>query len=251
MDAATEDELRMLRRRAYGPGADIATDPAALDRLRQLEPAAARVDAPVDPPAAPELAGAELPPPDTTESSPEAEDPAPSDVPPGPSPQEEAEAETPRRSRLSRRTILLWVASVVAALLVGAGITSFMSATGGRVASIAEADITEWPTDFFGDPRDGASVFEAYEGLQMLVLPNAWGDPNADLPCLFVMRTDRDEGTPTASGIVTLGCGAGDFPPTASFTVTARSPQALRDRFAEGTDLRIVLAGDEVHVYAR
>ncbi|TQK20853.1 hypothetical protein FBY40_3397 [Microbacterium sp. SLBN-154] len=41
-------ELRALQRRAYGPDADIDTDPAALARLRELETAAARPTPPQD-----------------------------------------------------------------------------------------------------------------------------------------------------------------------------------------------------------
>lgn len=37
MDAAADEELRELRARAYGPHADIATDPAAVRRLEELE----------------------------------------------------------------------------------------------------------------------------------------------------------------------------------------------------------------------
>ena len=37
MDAATREEFATLRRRAYGPNPDIADDPAALARLRELE----------------------------------------------------------------------------------------------------------------------------------------------------------------------------------------------------------------------
>jgi hypothetical protein len=40
--AEERDELRALQRRAYGPDADIRSDPAALARLRVLEAAAAR-----------------------------------------------------------------------------------------------------------------------------------------------------------------------------------------------------------------
>jgi hypothetical protein len=37
MDAATRDELRVLRARAYGPSADIDQEPSAIQRLRELE----------------------------------------------------------------------------------------------------------------------------------------------------------------------------------------------------------------------
>jgi hypothetical protein len=41
MDAATLEELRVLRARAYGPHADIDQDPAAMQRLQELTAAAA------------------------------------------------------------------------------------------------------------------------------------------------------------------------------------------------------------------
>lgn len=37
MSTAADDELRVLRARAYGPNADIESDPVALARLRHLE----------------------------------------------------------------------------------------------------------------------------------------------------------------------------------------------------------------------
>ena len=59
MDAATRAELAALRLRAYGPDADIAADPAAIERLIELEARAlqdqhvmvdsARALAPVEP----------------------------------------------------------------------------------------------------------------------------------------------------------------------------------------------------------
>lgn len=255
MDAATEDELRMLRRRAYGPDADIQTDPAAMDRLRRLEAAAARVSPSAIAPSAADPAEEDEP---TTDATPVPVDPgvpAPPDAPQAPTgmPSDEGDAaDTPERSRLSRRTIWLWAASIVVALVVGAGITTLMPATGaGRVATIAEADLSEWPADVFGDPQEGARIFEAYEGLRVLVIPNAWGSSAAALSCVFVVRSDREGGTGAVNEIVTTGCGAGDFPPTAAFPVNEESPEALRDRFADGTDLRIVLAEDEVHVFAK
>ncbi|MBO9626123.1 MAG: hypothetical protein J7484_07095 [Microbacterium sp.] len=47
MDAALEDELRTLRARAYGRDADLALDPAAAERLRELE--ALRASSPSEP----------------------------------------------------------------------------------------------------------------------------------------------------------------------------------------------------------
>ena len=38
MDDDVREELRLLRARAYGPQADIADDPVAVSRLRDLDP---------------------------------------------------------------------------------------------------------------------------------------------------------------------------------------------------------------------
>jgi hypothetical protein len=254
------DELRMLRERAYGPSADIHDDPAALARLRELE-AATTVPEPVPQglagaPDAAATASVDLGEPEVQngfEPQPEAasepeQTPGDPDTPADPP----ADAEAPKRSGLSRRTKLLWAGSVVVALIVGAAITMTTSSFGaGRVAVLAEADLSDWPTETFGDPQEGSRVFDSFDGLRVLVVPNAWGNPEAGVTCVFVVQS-RESGAETPSGeILTMGCGNETQPATASFAVNETAPEELRNRFPVGTALRVVLEGDEVHVFAR
>jgi len=80
MDAATRAELEDLRRRAYGPEADIRDDPVALARLGELEDQARGGATPVEPPE-PEPEPEPEPAPVGTATLPEP-DPAESDAPP-------------------------------------------------------------------------------------------------------------------------------------------------------------------------
>lgn len=250
---STDDELRALRERAYGPTADIHEDPAALARLHALEEERAHRDA-----APPAPAGIEL----DTEADIEAgidADAAPDDPLPRDTVEAEQEPTEPPDAhdgptstrRLARRTVWLWAGSIVAALILGAAIWMATSAiVADRVAVLPEVDVTEWPTSMFGDPQEGARVFDAFEGIRVLVVPNAWGSPGADITCLFVVRAADEDGSAT-NEILTTGCGSEAFAPTASFTVTDASPAGLRDRFPAGTGIRVVVEGDEAQVFAR
>lgn len=104
-----ESELARLRRRAYGPAADIADDPAALARLRELEGASG--GAPSF--ATPVVAGP-------------AEDPPAADEPEArprdPSPVEEPAAPAARRApRWITRGVAIGSAAVLVAVLLVAG----------------------------------------------------------------------------------------------------------------------------------
>ena len=265
-----DDELRALRERAYGPGADIHDDPVALARLDELErsvsaerPSAvgtshhqadpgeddARTaadgafddgwsgppDDPVDPRDDAMRSSVEPAPPT---------DPTPTDTPTDPAPRFPA-------SRLSRRTKGIWTASVIVALIAGAALTmATTAAADGRVAVLAEADPDEWPVDFFGEPQEGSRVFEEFLGLRVLMVPNAWGSTRYGINCVFVTKVgDSEAGSP--GDLITTGCGGGRYPPSAAFPVTDASPEALRERFPIGTSLKVVLQGSQVEVFAR
>lgn len=233
---STDDELRTLRERAYGPTADIHDDPVALARLRALEAAEteARIPVQIAEPASP------------VESASDPERGPDPETDPGPEP------EPAPTGRLPRRTIWLWAASVAAALLLGAAITTATSAiVADRVAVLPETDLAEWPTNVFGDAQEGARIFEAYEGIRVLVVPNAWGSPSAEITCLFVVRADGADGSAASNEILTTGCAGEAFSPTASFTVTDASPADLRERFPVGTGVRVVVSGNEAQVFAR
>ena len=266
-----DDELRALRERAYGPGADIHDDPVALARLDELERSvsaerpravgtshdqthpgeddartaadgafddgrAGPSDDPVDPRDDAVRSSGEPAPPT---------DPSPTD----PSPTEPATGRP--ASRLSRRTKGIWAASVVVALIAGAALTmATTAAADGRVAVLAEADPDEWPVDFFGEPQEGSRVFEEFLGLRVLMVPNAWGSTRYGINCVFVTKVgDSEAGSP--GDLITTGCGEGRYPPSAAFPVTDASPDALRERFPIGTSLRVVLQGSQVEVFAR
>lgn len=257
------DELRMLRERAYGPSADIHDDPQALARLHELEAAealAARAGAETanaQDAAAPASADPIAP---EVESGADAGSASDADPAPGAgaTPDEAREhaadgaPRAPARAGLSRRVRWLWAGSVVAALIAGAAVTLAAPSLGsGRVAVLAEADESEWPAEMFGEAQEGSRIFEPFHGMRALVVPNAWGNPDAGVSCIFVaVEREADPDLP-ASEILTTGCGDAVFPPTASFTVTELSPLQLRERFPPGTALRVVLEGDEVHVFER
>lgn len=250
------DELRLLRERAYGPGADIHDDPVALARLRELEEAGAWTDAAASEPAGFEPALPEPASPDPA-ASPAAEVEGSVEVgradAGGISP-DLAEGDPPvRPAPISRRLAWLWAASVVVALVVGAAITMATSSLGGnRVAVLAETGVSEWPTGMFGDAQEGARVFEAFAGIRVLVVPNLWGSPTAGTTCMFVVEAQEDaESTQQPGEILTTGCGGGAFAPAASFAVTEGSPDELRERYAVGTGVRVVVEGDEAHVFVR
>lgn len=263
MTSAQEDELRALRERAYGPAADILSDPVALARLQELEDAAEPGDAeraveresiarPIG--TADEAArGREVgEDPEPAEDERDASVPAAvaaDDLPPEPAP-------PVRRYRLPRRITWLWAASVLVALIAGAAITMATAPwSGERVAVLAERDADDWPSLSFGEPVDGSRVFEDFFGLTPLIVPDSLGsDGQERVPCLFVViLSDYDGGDPpgTAATTVTAGCASGAFAPTASFTVTDASPATLREQFPPGTSVQVTVVGDEAQVSVR
>ncbi|WP_347977285.1 hypothetical protein [Microbacterium sp. ProA8] len=172
-------------------------------------------------------------------------------IPPGapgdPSPAEDgvlAEQNTaPRSPWWRRRTPLLWVASVVAGVLVGVGLTLAVQAAGeGRVATLNEDADAEWPEQFFGARPADAAVFDDFHGLTVLTFRQP-AQPGSPQSCLYILTPPDGFGAGT--------CAADAFPPTASLEVGPASPDELRDRYPRGTALQFVLEGSSVQVYAR
>ncbi|MBD3943066.1 hypothetical protein IF188_15325 [Microbacterium sp. NEAU-LLC] len=264
-----QDELRALRARAYGPDADIQDDPVALARLRELEDVrrAASVERIASPvaeesmdaaaPAVPSgsLPVAPIPTPDTPDAPDTADTPASGDAPDAntstaaPAPPDGIPDPEPatRRPWWRRRIPLLWAASVVAALVAGAGLMLWMQGIdSGHIAVLHVDPDEDWP-ETWGAPTEGALTFEAFHGLTVLSQPQpAFGDGLDTVPCLTVFSAI--EGTITYGG---GSCGAGPFPATAAFVIDTHSPAELREAFGIGTALQFVLDGDRVHVYAK
>lgn len=273
MSHEPDDELRALRRRAYGRDADIDGDPVALQRLRELEEEAHRripegpepgerttaapdedalgatpadgIRSPVYPLTTQDDAALSVPGPDD-ESDPGLVDPAteradgvaePADGVAGDS----AKPSIPAWWR--RRSTLLWSAAVVGALVVGAAAALWAGQPQGRVAVLQQADVEDWPRNVVGEPPDGSRLFEDFLGLTVVIMPQSFGGGD-ETECLYVLESGGQ------GFMSTIGCSAGGFPATAALAVTARAPEELRERFADGTALQFVLTGSQVHVYA-
>lgn len=253
MDERRDDELRALRERAYGPGADIHDDPVALARLDELERALTPVPAEPERPviAAVDEPEAEHP----LDENPADPEPASSIGPDVPDVLPAISASAPERSRPSRRLVWLWAGSVAAAAVIGAAVTTAtLTWPGDRVAALAETDVSEWPSEFFGSPQEGSRVFEEYLGLKVLVVPNAWGSAEAGVECVFVLRVADDDsgGEQQSPGeLLTTGCGEETYPPSAAFVISDASPAELRERFDVGTSIKVVLDQGEAVVFAR
>ncbi|OOB91437.1 hypothetical protein [Rathayibacter sp. VKM Ac-2630] len=219
MDEPAHDELRALQRRAYGRGPDLA--PGEWSRLRALEAAAAPRSGPVSRGPVAEAA------PVATEDPFGETDPAPPDAAPG----------TPRSASARLPRLLLRAAALVAAALLGAGVTTLAAGSDSReVATLRLApadDLAGW-----GGSEDTLAS-DDFHGLRVVKRPS--GEDGGS--CLYVVPAESD-----ASGIVYSGCSARSFPATAQLTVSPSLPSELRDAFGDGSGLRFVLAGETVHV---
>lgn len=262
MDAALDDELRVLRARAYGPAADIAGDPVAAMRLRELEDL--RVQAQT----------AAAPPPVSEEASDAAAEAAIATVPVVDAPLAhgsvlvEQEGEPPitgSRSFLLRHRRVLWLCSVVASAVAAAAITyaavSFspvtVSSNAPQIATLAPDPVSEFPTGFFGTTED-TPVWE-FHGLT-LFLGMGGTNTGAGDRCLNAFDTTQ---LPTADDVASgsygyggasyTACEAGVFPATIVVPLDGLpgdvTPEALRTQFPEGKALQFVLDGDRIGVF--
>ncbi|MEU1973160.1 hypothetical protein ABZ477_16005 [Microbacterium sp. NPDC019599] len=244
--SSEERELRSLRARAYGPNADIHDDPVAMERLRLLEAQSPR-DFASSPPSTP---GPAAWPDEWDEDEPA---PAPEEAPPPadheastPTPVPEAALQAPPPApapRRPRRGALLWAGALVLALIVGAAITyTTFQVRMGQVGVLAEDPDAPWP-DTLGARSEGGMVFEQFHGLNVLLAPQFWSSAEPSL-CLFVLPAETD------GSLLGIGCGAGEFDPTAAIIVTADLPDELLERFEVGSALQFVLHDGEVVVYS-
>lgn len=289
MDAAAEAELRELRARAYGPHADIGTDPAALRRLQELESMRAAASArrgggsatldevsdrpgiardrsdPSDERAVAELRVV-LPAADVSRASDELierlDDASfwdDSDA------AEEQADPTDWRARFVRWRTPLWVASVVAsAALTGtmtfalASIPPVSSSAGApQIDTLSLSNAGVIPPGWFGAEKDAMSA--EFYGLTVFVTP-IWssesGDRSSEDRCINVVGDDQlpewrdyNESSWGFEGQMYSGCGRGVFPATAEVPLDGFAPDELRERYPSGTTLQFVLHGDSVGVF--
>jgi hypothetical protein len=252
-DERAHDELRMLRRRAYGPAADIAADPAALARLEELEAAVRQAgSAAADPrPALPEpgspteRAGAAVASHPAAPSAFEDATAAPADL---------DEPVPARRGRTRRWIAALWPVSVVAAIILGA--VSYAAAVplvsrqadAAQVGTLRPDPTFGWPQTLGPVPED-AVVFQEFHGLTVIhAEQDIWGSGEGCMVVLVTTQVDGD--SPSYGGPVQYGCAAGGFPATVQLEVSEALPAELQERFAVGSGLQFVFAGDRVGVFA-
>ncbi|WP_160150865.1 hypothetical protein [Microbacterium timonense] len=283
----SDDELRALRARAYGPDADIHDDPVAMARLHELETLAReRTPAPsVPPPQTPMDADAPRAAADTPETGGvpapaipgrgEVAPPAPSpaggppgspaaDVTPGrvddstpddvrapddgiPDPSTEHGEHPTTRTPWWRRRLPLLWACSVVA-----GVLIGVGLTLG-VQAMDAGGVAVLHEDPDGQWPDG--LFGTPSG-DHLVFEDFYGlsvvaqsmPTGPNAAPIPCVLVFRGDGDNVSFG--TSGCGAGRFPAQASFVVDGGSPKALRDRFPEGTPMQFVLDGSQVRVYA-
>lgn len=267
MDEA--DELRRLQARAYGRDADIADDPAAQARLAELE----RANAPLPSvPTSPrsgregsEVAGFRTPHAayadpsrETLDSSRESLDSTREEG--GPS-RAEGEGDAPARGWVGSIRRMLeplspsgraWLGAAciaLAAVGVTAVVTTLPWPDPRQVATIAVDADAPWP-ELLGEQTPDAALFEDFHGLTV-IRDIGWFSPEEERDtCLVIVRSELLREEVGALQLVTWACGAGDFPPTLHMTVNPGQPEALRERFADGTGLEFVLDGDVISVRA-
>lgn len=253
MDAAIDDELRALRERAYGPDADIADDPDAVRRLRELEglrlgEETAHVSAVRDDDRAslqdasdlrdgsgPSLRG------DEDENDPAAMD---------------QDAEPPAGSpRIRRRLIVLWAGSVLAAAAVASAVTwsvasipPITAASGAPQIDTIEPSLTsDFSPGDFGAAED-SPVWE-YHGLTMFRAPNGGPDDSLSGDCLWLYIMDDEAADGSRGGWGYTGCSAGSFPATVTLALRDDLPEELLARFPGARALQFVLDGDRLGVF--
>lgn len=272
-DAAAEEELRELRARAYGPHADIATDPAALRRLQELESSRAASPArlreggaiALDAPDAAAELRLVIPAADESRASDELLDRLGDDSLWGdPVAHDEPTDDAGWRSRLASWRTPLWVASVVAAAAVAAAVTFALTSIP-SVSSSADAPQIETlelsrtgavPPGWFGAETDVAAA--EFFGLTVFESPG-WvsesGDRSSENRCISVVRTvdvpdeGSNDGSSYSSGPMYAACSIGAFPAEVEVLIDAEMPAQLIERYPSGVALQFVLDGDRVGVF--
>lgn len=240
MSIDEQDELARLRRRAYSPTADIASDPHALQRLIELEarPIAAETEtAPVE-----------------GEPLILAREPAPDAAPAPP----RFSLPRPRRSTV----VLLGAAALVVATLVTAltlvqRVQTDPLQTGATQIARLPADPTfDVPSTLARGVTGEVTAYEEFEGFRAVTLPS-YQDPGGTARCMTLWQPALLD-TSGGSGFSYNGdyfvmsvCGAGVFPPASTMLLREETPEREQTNFPAGTALQFVYdeENDEVVVF--
>lgn len=235
-----QDELAQLRRRAYSPTADIASDPNALRRLIELE--ARPVSAETEP--AP------------VEGEPliRTSEPAPDAAPAPP----RFSLPRPRRSTV----LLLGAAAVVVATLATALTlvqrvqTDPLQTGATQIARLSADPAFDVPSTLARGVIGEVTAYEEFEGFRAVTLPS-YQDPGGTARCMTIWQPallDTSGGVGfsyTGDYPVLSVCGAGVFPPTSTMLLREESPEREQTSFPAGTALQFVYdeQNDEIVVF--
>lgn len=267
MDATADDELRELRARAYGPHADIASDPAAMRRLQELE--SSHVTAPVRrerarPASEPSLASSadgDAARSDRGEGSDEDSLSEDEDVPPLPPFPPPASGWS---AWVARRQALLWAASVVVTAAVAAAITYTLvsiptipaSADASQIATLELTPTGAIPPGWFGAEKDTAAA--EFAGMTVFAAPGWYSDSGqraSEDRCLNVVRSDQvpaaadfTETSWSFDGQMYSACGVGAFRASVALPFDGGISDELAERYPAGVALQFILDGDLVAV---
>ncbi|KQR86419.1 hypothetical protein [Microbacterium sp. Leaf179] len=245
MSTDEDDELARLRRRAYSPTADIASDPVALARLAELERRAAE---PADPPSAETDEGGGASTDDVAEA-------APSD----------ADSSGARRitwSRPRRSTIVLAVVSalvivvaVVALVLVQRVQTHPLQADAVQVARLSPDPSYVTPDFFTAGAPGGTVAYTEFQGFRVVVADPGRTDGRG-VACITVYQPDlltiEGGGAFSYDGqYVPQACAAGTFPAATTIRLFDDAPERERTEYPADTALQFVYdeQTDEVVVF--
>lgn len=243
-----DDELAALRARAYGPDADIHTDPEAVARLRALEHDARRAPdaAPASPaPAPPALPASSFVAPGPPPPLPDA--PGSSAATPSFPRATEVAAESSRPRIQGRRRVPLLLAcaiTAVAAAAVTVPLTLWASGLADRPYAVLNPSDDD-PDEMFFSPDSSSVRFDDFLGIRVSVgeLDYLEGER-----CMLVdpdPRGRNDDGSSTRGSCSPAGFGAVvDIP-----AVDGYLSDDVRRRLGDITALRFELVGDEVHVF--
>ncbi|WP_124292816.1 hypothetical protein [Microbacterium sp. ABRD28] len=241
MSDRTDEELKLLRERAYGPHADIGNDPSAQQRLRQLEGHAATVE---------ELQGDGIHPVIDlgADRSPRATD----------TERSTSSMNAAESRRAIRTPAPIVVALTLAAAVVFAAITSATTAALVRaespyadvqhVTSLPAQDSSTWPSSL-GEPQPADKRYADFLGYTVIFRESTSTDTAAGTDCLSVLTPDNAERDPGRGAVVT-NCGAAAFPPATTVIVDEASPSSVLNFYRIGTVLQFVQNGSSVDVYA-
>lgn len=237
-----EDELAQLRRRAYSYSADIASDPAALRRLIDLETRASAAKEELSSTAVVE----EIPAASGEEGTPDATPPRPRLT----------------RPRLRRSTvIMLGAAALVAATLLTLLIvvqrvqTDPLQAGASQIARLSLDPGFEVPSALRVGITGEVTAFEGFEGFRVLSQPSYYAAEGATR-CLTIWQpalldTAGGGGFSYEGEFFVSACGAGAFPASVTILLREDTPERAQTDFPAGTALQFVYdeASEEIVVF--